>query len=102
MYVSEAYQYNAEDGWVLGVKGFKKEIKSLELVLEELYEATSKFAPFNSAHEGYAVILEELQELWEEIRKNPQDLDLMRNEACQVAAMALRFMLESCSVKEGK
>lgn len=102
MYTSEAYQYNAKDGWVLGVKGTRLEIKSLELVLDELYDATSKFAPFNSAHEGYAVILEEMDELWQEIRKKSQNVDLMRTEAVQIAAMALRFMLDSCPFKEGE
>lgn len=102
MHTNESYQYNAEDGWVLGVKGTRLEIKSLEFVLEELYDATSKFAPFNSAHEGYAVILEELHELWDEIRKNPQDPSRMREEVVQVAAMAIRFMLDSCPIKEGE
>lgn len=52
--------------------------------------------PFNSPHEGYAVILEEIDELWEEVRKNrsKRDLHLMRAEALQVAAMALRFVTD--------
>ena len=34
-------------------------------VQEELARAQELHEPFNSAHEGYAVILEELDELWE-------------------------------------
>ena len=45
----------------------------------------------------YAVILEELDELWAEIRSNqttPGRQDRMRKEAIQVAAMALRFIID--------
>lgn len=57
---------------------------------------------FNSVHEGYAVLLEEVDELWDEVKKNPlkmaggreQHRQLMRKEAIQVAAMALRFVSE--------
>jgi NTP pyrophosphatase (non-canonical NTP hydrolase) len=66
---------------------------SLNDVAEELGRARSKFGKFASAHEGYAVLLEEVDELWEEVKKNQRvrDVGLMRKEAIQVAAMALRF-----------
>jgi hypothetical protein len=51
--------------------------------------------------EGYAVLLEEVDELWEEVRKGgtePRDLDRMRKEAVQVGAMALRFLHNVCGV----
>lgn len=52
-------------------------------------------SPFGSGHEGYAVILEELDELWTEIKKYPkEDIVKMRKEALQVGAMALRFIYE--------
>lgn len=41
-------------------------------VVEELERAEAKFGPFNSSHEGYAVILEELDELWEVVKLNPK------------------------------
>lgn len=65
-------------------------------VAVELRTALSTHGPFNSAHEGYAVILEELDELWEEVRKRRgmRSTERLRNEAKQVAAMAIRFMLE--------
>lgn len=55
--------------------------------------------PFNSAHEGYAVLREEVDELWDEVKKGgtePRSRERMRKEALQVAAMALRFVLEVC------
>ena len=42
-------------------------------VLTEIGAARSKFPPFHGAHEGYAVILEELDELWDEVKKHSRD-----------------------------
>ena len=62
----------------------------------ELYKAVRKFDPFNSPHEGYAVILEELEELWEHAKANTGRSPEARAEAIQVAAMALRYVLDVC------
>jgi hypothetical protein len=70
-------------------------------IIHEYGKACKKFPEFNSAHEGYAVIKEELDELWDEIKKNPADADLMKKEACQLGAMALRFMTDICFGMEG-
>jgi len=69
--------------------------KALQLVMDEVLSATSKFPQFNSAHEGYAVLLEEVDELWQEVKhgKNPSDMTL---EAIQVAAMGVRFLMDVC------
>jgi len=65
-------------------------------VTAELVSALEAFPPFHTAHEGYAVILEELDELWDEIKKKQslRDPARLRKEAVQVAAMAIRFALE--------
>jgi len=62
------------------------------LVNVELESARGKHAPINSAHEGYAVILEELDEFWEQVRKKRinQDHSEMLSELVQVGAMAQR------------
>lgn len=51
---------------------------------------------FASHHEAYAVIKEELDELWDEIKKPEKSYDkmAMRKEASQIAAMCLRFINE--------
>ncbi|MFO1458255.1 MAG: hypothetical protein U1G08_02530 [Verrucomicrobiota bacterium] len=47
----------------------------------------------NSAHEGYAVLLEEVDEFWEEVRKKRHDRSqvLMVEELVQVATVAQRI-----------
>lgn len=51
---------------------------------------------FVNGHEGYAVILEEVDELWDEVKKNQRNYDIpaQRKEAIQIAAMAIRFAAE--------
>ena len=81
------------------------------LLLDALYDAELEaktsmdmWAPCNSAHEGYAVLLEEVDELWAHIKvkQGKRDVKAMRKEAVQVAAMALRFVVEVCDIQEGK
>lgn len=66
-------------------------------VASETIRALAKWAPFNSAHEGWAVIREELDELWEHVRANSGGSEEARVEAVQIAAMAVRYAAELCS-----
>ncbi len=61
-----------------------------EEVLEELAMAMKNWPPFNSNHEGFAILKEEVDELWEEVKFGT--VSRMREEAIQVAAMAIRFV----------
>lgn len=95
----------------------KESIKSIEpLVQEELDRANKKFPQFASPHEGYAVLLEEVEETteelenlkwefekaWEDIKKNNDALEHIKlvkefaefvaAESIQVAAMAQKFI----------
>lgn len=71
----------------------------IEAAVAELNRATSIHGPFNSAHEGWAVLREEFDELWDEIkmRENVRSKKKMRTEAIQLAAMAIRFVYDICS-----
>jgi predicted phage gp36 major capsid-like protein len=66
--------------------------KAANEVVDELLSAMRKFTAFNSPHEGYAVILEELDEMWDEVRANNTERAI--EEAVQVAAMAIRFIVD--------
>lgn len=61
---------------------------------EELIRASRKHRPMASPHEGYAVILEELDELWEHVRADTGHSEDARKEALQIAAMGLRYALD--------
>ena len=60
--------------------------------------------PANSAHEAFAILLEEVDELKEQVWVNQKrrDLGKMRAEAIQVAAMAIRFAAEVCTEERGR
>jgi len=61
----------------------------------ELARATARHGPMQSAHEGIAVIEEEFLELRAEVFKGGSEArswPAMREEAIQLAAMAIRFV----------
>lgn len=98
-----------------------------DLVKKELESANKKFPLFRSAHEGYAVVLEELDETkheydlsesllkqtWENIKENDKEYTLiaikmvkehainLAVESIQVAAMAQKF-IDSEEAREKK
>lgn len=72
----------------------KRVDKVLAEVRDEIERAVRKHRPMQSAHEGYAVILEELDELWDEVKSdNGRSADGI-HEAIQVAAMGVRYVAD--------
>ncbi len=71
-------------------------------VRAELQRARAKFPRAQaSAHEGFAVLDEERDELWDEVKGNHAERKArMRAEAIQVAAMAIRFIEDVCDGAE--
>lgn len=71
------------------------DLVALEIVAE-LHSAQIKFGPFKNGHEGWAVIREEVDELWDAVKhnKDPNHVALQRKEAIQIAAMAMRFVVD--------
>lgn len=70
---------------------------ALAAVGQELEQAMREHAPaFASMHEAHSVILEELEEFWEEVRKKRSERSepRMRYELTQLAAMAVKAMLQ--------
>ncbi len=75
-----------------------KIIKIYSLTYNELNCAIEKHPiPMRSAHEGYAILKEEVDELWDAIKLNessPVRDKKIKEEAYHVAAMSLRFLMD--------
>lgn len=72
-----------------------------DAVEEELKYARSTYQPFNSLHEAYAVILEEVKEFEAEVFRKPNDRHSKHilRELTQIAAMCQRAA-EDCLSSE--
>ncbi len=66
--------------------------KVVAQVIDEAERARRHHKAMDSTHYGYAVTLEELDEVWDAIKSN--DLMGAKKEMLQVAACAIRFVLE--------
>ncbi len=64
-----------------------------QLVAIELAQCRKKQRPINSHHEGYAVLLEEVEEYWEEVMKKSAKRDRanMLLELTQIAVVCQRI-----------
>ncbi len=62
------------------------------LIRGEISQATNKFGPIASAHEGIAIIREEYLEMEREVFHG--DHQRAMEEAVQLAAMAVRFLVD--------
>ena len=63
-------------------------------VRAEVLKAAIKHKPMNSAHEGYAVLFEEVDELWDHVKADTGYSDEAFTEATQIAAMGVRYQLD--------
>ena len=63
-----------------------------QLLAEEVAAAREEHVPINSAHEGYAVLLEEVEEFWDwvKMKRSNRVPKEMLTELVQIAAMAQR------------
>jgi len=64
-------------------------------IREEFVKASNRYPKFASEHEGFAIIAEEMDELWDAVKLkqvDPTRRAKCEKEAIQVAAMALRFL----------
>ena len=61
---------------------------------EELAHAIAKHGPMASPHEGYSVILEEVDELWEHVKHDTGLSQAAIKEAMHIAAMGLRYAFD--------
>jgi len=70
--------------------------QEIKIIKAEFAAAAAKHKPFNSLHEAYSVILEEVDEFWDEVKKQERHRNEAnwRTELRQIAAMALRALVD--------
>jgi len=70
---------------------------------EEINLAVKTHGPLHSLHEAHSVILEEVEEFWDEVKINPKKLEPInqelrkkniKKELIQIAAMCLRTLMD--------
>lgn len=76
----------------------------INAIEKELEFARSNYPSFSSAHEGYSILAEEVDELWThvKVKQKNRDPEEMQKEAIQIAAMAIRFALDVCAIQGGR
>lgn len=76
----------------------KEQLETIDEILcrvrHEVVRARIKHPAMNSPHEGYAVIQEEVDELWEEVKADEGREGDAMTEAVQIAAMAVRYVMD--------
>ena len=75
-----------------------KSDKAFNLIEAELMRAMDLYPALHSNHEAYAVIKEEVDELWDEIKKSKEVTGNaeIRQELIQVGAMVIRYLNDLC------
>lgn len=69
--------------------------RALAKIRAEVLKAKEKYPTnFNSVHEGYAVLAEETDELWDEVKAKEFDKAKGEKECVQAGAMVCRFIVE--------
>lgn len=70
--------------------------KSIKTIIAEYNHTIVKHAPFHSTYEGWALIKQKVDVLWEEIKKEEAggSKEVMIKEAAQIGAMAMRFIID--------
>ena len=63
-------------------------------VAVEYFEARMEHPTYPTYHHGAAVIREEYEKLWEQVKKKKWNKEAMRKEAIQVATTAIRFVID--------
>jgi hypothetical protein len=71
-------------------------------VQAEVTRSRKLHGDFHGAHEGYAVLLEEVNELWDEVKLRKRGFLTMRTECVQIAAMAIKFAEDVCDKKNDR
>ena len=71
---------------------------AFKLIEDEFLRANDLYSNLHSNHEAYAVIKEEMDELWDEIKKNKDTMGNKKiiKELIQIGAMVVRYLDNLC------
>jgi hypothetical protein len=72
--------------------------EALKQIENEFLRASDLYPDLHSNHEAYAVIKEEMDELWDEIKKSKdvKGNNQIRHELIQIGAMVVRYLENLC------
>lgn len=70
-----------------------------DLLDTEMRHAFNKFGPYHNGHEVYGVLAEELAEFFDHVRDNTDNGPEAAYELVQLAAVALRYVIETSDVE---
>jgi len=72
--------------------------EALKQIEQEYLRASDLYPDLHSNHEAYAVIKEEVDELWDAIKKNKDTKgnNQIRHELIQIGAMVVRYLDNLC------
>lgn len=71
-----------------------------DLVDSEMFFGKAKYGRYHDAHHQYGALLEEVAEWFDEIRANTEHTPEALYELVQIAAVALRYVLENGDIDE--
>jgi len=73
--------------------------EAFKIIWNALPRTRDAFPTLNSNHEGFALLQDAADDLWDAIRQS-KGAFVIRKEAVQVAAMSVRFLLDLCPSPE--
>ena len=73
-------------------------LELMPLLQNEIAFGHALYGDYHNSHEQYAVLQEEVDEWWDAVKRNTDDKELY--ELIQVAAVALRYVMERGDAKE--
>lgn len=68
--------------------------KIVDILNREMFEGFARYGQYHNSHEHYAVLQEEVDEWWDTVKNNESHTHESMYELIQVAAVALRFVVE--------
>lgn len=78
--------------------------KAIRLIIPEYNQIICKNPPLQNTYEGWAMLLQATEQLWDEVKKdkNLHANEQMRKQAILVGATTMRFIIDLCMEEKQK